>query len=107
MLKYAESQVFIDSNNSELIENYDRQLSSSMLWKCFNMLAKDCQTILNLWWKGYSQKEIADVLSYKYGYLRRKKMNCDESLSCIIKENSELMEIFEEDPALISQVKCA
>lgn len=105
--KYAESQVYIESTNSELIESYDQQLSSSMLWKCFNKLTKDCQTILNLWWRGYSQKEIADVLSYKYGYLRRKKMNCDESLSCVIKENSELMEIFEEDPALISQVNCA
>lgn len=105
--QFLAMQAHFDSVHNELIENYDQQLSSSLLWKCFNMLEKECKTILNLWWKGYPQKEIAEVLSYKYGYLRRKKMNCDESLTCIIKENSELMEIFEEDPALISEVMYA
>lgn len=105
--KFAERQVHIDANYLEIVESYDKQLSSSLLWKCFKRLEKECQTILNLWWKGYSQIEIAEVLSFKYGYIRRLKMNCDESLTCIIKEDSDLMEIFTEDPALISQVNYA
>jgi len=91
----------------DIVKSYDKQLSSSLLWKCFKRLGKECQTILNMWWKGYTQIEIAEVLSFKYGYIRRLKMNCDESLTCIIKEDSHLMEIFTEDPELIAQVNYA
>lgn len=90
----------------EFIEEYDQKLMSSMLWNCFLKLGKTCQTILKLWWKGLPQKEIANIMSFKYGYLRKKKMTCDDSLVCIIKEDSNLMKVFREDPELLSQVSC-
>ncbi|MCF8379397.1 MAG: sigma-70 family RNA polymerase sigma factor [Bacteroidales bacterium] len=104
---FAERQVDIDLHYLKIIEAYDKQLSSSLLWKCFKRLEKECQTILNLWWKGFTQIEIAEVLSFKYGYIRKLKMNCDESLTCIIKDNSELMDVFTENPAMISQTSYA
>ena len=102
--KLSEVPFLIDYTAEELIDYYDQKISSSLLWKCFKKLRKDCQDILKLWWKGYGQKEIAHVLSYKYGYLRNKKLNCDESLICIIKEDEELMDIIMDDPSLISLV---
>lgn len=95
------------SNTEDVKEEYDGKLVSSLLWTCFKKLGRNCQSILKLWWEGYSQKEIAEYLSYKYGYLRKKKMDCDESLICIIKENDDLMKIFREEPTLISEVKYA
>ena len=64
--KLSEVPFLIDYTAEELIDYYDQKISSSLLWKCFKKLRKDCQDILKLWWKGYGQKEIAHVLSYKY-----------------------------------------
>ncbi|MCK4922038.1 MAG: sigma-70 family RNA polymerase sigma factor [Bacteroidales bacterium] len=102
--KISEVPFLKDHTDEELVNYYDQKISSSLLWKCFNKLRKDCQDILRLWWNGHGQKEIAGVLSYKYGYLRKKKINCDESLICIIKENEELMDIIKDDPDLISRI---
>jgi RNA polymerase sigma factor (sigma-70 family) len=65
-------------------------LFQKIMTRAFNRLKPDCQTVLTLFYDGYSYEEIAAKMSLKNEtYARRKKYLCKESLMEFIKEDPE------------------
>jgi RNA polymerase sigma factor (sigma-70 family) len=68
-------------------------LFQKIMTRAFNRLKPDCQTVLTLFYDGYSYEEIAAKMSLKNEtYARRKKYLCKESLMEFIKEDPEYQE---------------
>lgn len=68
------------SSDTDFSENYDNQLYESMLNDVFETLDPVCKEILKLYWQEYSPMEIAEKLGYTYGYVRKKKCECQAEL---------------------------
>ncbi|MCK4921698.1 MAG: sigma-70 family RNA polymerase sigma factor [Bacteroidales bacterium] len=90
----------------QVIEEFDRQLCSSVLWTCYQELREKCRIILKMVWQGYPLKEIAVILSVDYDRFRRIKYDCHHSLSVIIKNSDSATELLKNEfPELYSVLK--
>jgi RNA polymerase sigma factor (sigma-70 family) len=69
-----------DNGNHDFTENYDSDICKKIFWATFDELEKDCKTILKLVWRDHNMKEIADIVGNSYGYVRRKKCDCNNKL---------------------------
>ena len=58
-------------------------------WQKFQDLGESCQAILRHSWSGMSLKEAAELLGISYNYIRKKKSECTERLSNLIREAKE------------------
>lgn len=64
-----------DKDCSEIV---DCQIYNNIFWESFNQLQDDCKRLLKACLNEIPIKEIADVLNYTYGYVRRKKCLCHD-----------------------------
>ena len=58
-------------------------------WEKFKELGESCQSILRLSWAGTGMKEVATKLEISYSYARKKKSECMERLSTLIRQAKE------------------
>ena len=64
----------------DFTEVYDNQLYEKMFYDVFETLDPVCKEILKLYWQEFSPMEIAEKLGYTYGYVRKKKCECQAEL---------------------------
>ena len=75
----------------DFTEDADYELYREIFWECFEKLDDVCKQILKGYFKEMSPREIAKLLGYSYGYVRKKKSLC----------HSYLMEMIENHPVYI------
>ena len=68
------------SSDRDFSEEYDNQLYESLFNEAYLSLDPVCREILKLYWHDYSPQEIAEKLGYTYGYVRKKKCECQAEL---------------------------
>jgi len=68
------------SSDHDFSEAYDNQFYENMFNEVYESLDPICQKVLKLYWQEYSQMEIAEQLGYTYGYVRKKKCECQAAL---------------------------
>lgn len=68
------------SSDSDFTEEYDNQLYENLFNEVYQTLDPVCKEILKLYWQDYSPLEIAEKLGYTYGYVRKKKCECQAEL---------------------------
>ncbi len=96
----------IDSSSEvDFSEEYDNQLYESMLNDVFETLDPVCKEILKLYWQEYSPLEIAEKLGYTYGYVRKKKCECQAELLKRISNHPDYKKIKRTEEAIL-QVVC-
>lgn len=61
-------------------DDYDQKIYQDLVCEVFETLDPVCQQILKLYWQDFSPKEIAEKLGYTYGYVRKKKCECQQEL---------------------------
>lgn len=69
-----------ESSSKDFTEDYDNKVYQDLIFDIFETLDPVCQQILKLYWEEYSPKEIAEKLGYTYGYVRKKKCECQQEL---------------------------
>lgn len=62
----------------DFAEEYDNKVYQDLILNIYESLDPVCQQILKLYWEEYSPKEIAEKLGYTYGYVRKKKSECQQ-----------------------------
>jgi len=62
----------------DFAEEYDNKVYQELIVNIYESLDPVCQQILKLYWEEYSPKEIAEKLGYTYGYVRKKKSECQQ-----------------------------
>lgn len=96
----------VDSSSEvDFSEEYDNQLYESMLNDVFETLDPVCKEILKLYWQEYSPMEIAEKLGYTYGYVRKKKCECQAELLKRISNHPDYKKIKRTEEAIL-QVVC-
>lgn len=78
-------------------ERLDYALYNGIFWESFNKLREVCKRILKACLKELSIKDIADVLDYTTGYLRKKKCLCHEDLFMQVTNHPEYKAIKEKE----------
>ena len=68
------------SSDHDFTEVYDNKFYETMFNEVYESLDPICQKVLKLHWQEYSQIEIAEQLGYTYGYVRKKKCECQAAL---------------------------
>jgi len=96
----------VDSSSEvDFSEEYDNQLYESLLNDVFETLDPVCKEILKLYWQEYSPMEIAEKLGYTYGYVRKKKCECQAELLKRISNHPDYKKIKRTEEAIL-QVVC-
>lgn len=93
------------SSEKDFSEEYDNQLYESMLNEVFETLDPTCKEILKLYWQEYSPMEIAEKLGYTYGYVRKKKCECQSELLKRISNHPSFKQIKKTEKAIM-QIVC-
>lgn len=95
--KKSEQNVALDSSSME-IEDYDQNIADlaekneryRLYQKHFQMLGKDCQKLLQLFFDNVPLKQIAQIMGYKSEkYAKKRKYKCKEYLVNSIKQDIE------------------
>lgn len=92
-------------SEKDFSEEYDNQLYESMLVEVFETLDPTCKEILKLYWQEYSPMEIAEKLGYTYGYVRKKKCECQAELMKRISNHPSFKQIKRTEKAIM-QIVC-
>jgi RNA polymerase sigma factor (sigma-70 family) len=92
------------SSDQDFTEIYDNQLYESMFYDVFETLDPVCKEILKLYWQEYSPMEIADKLGYTYGYVRKKKCECQAELLKRINNHPNYKQIKKSEEAILQGV---
>lgn len=92
------------SSDVDFSEEYDNQLYESMLNDVFETLDPVCKEILKLYWQEYSPLEIAEKLGYTYGYVRKKKCECQAELLKRISNHPNYKKIKKTEKAIMQVV---
>ncbi len=77
----------------DFIDVIDKSLYSMIFWESFNKLNDDCKRIFRSYFKELYSKEIAEILNYSYGYLRKRKCLCHKSLVRMVNVHPEYRKI--------------
>ena len=86
-----------DTVIDDFSEDMDYTVYSEIFWECFKKLEKVCKQILKAYFKEIPAREIAELLDYTYGYLRKKKSMCHTSLMRIIHKHPDYLKIKENE----------
>jgi RNA polymerase sigma factor (sigma-70 family) len=90
--KRKTEELTVDIAEEDAEEQYD-PVFQKILTSAFNKLKPDCQTVLNMFYDGYSYEEIASAMNLKNEtYARRKKYLCKEALMEFVREDPEYIE---------------
>lgn len=76
-----------DTPEPDFTEMYDNKLYENLFYDTFETLEPVCKTILKMYWEDISPKEIAERLGYSYGYVRKKKCECQGQLISKVKNH--------------------
>ena len=93
-----------DTSESDFSVLYDNQLYQNIFYDMFETLEPNCKRILKLYWEEYSPKEIAVKLGYTYGYVRKKKCECQGELISKVKNNPKYKSIKTTDEQVKTEV---
>ena len=93
------------TSEKDFSEEYDNQLYENMLNDVFETLDPTCKEILKLYWQEYSPMEIAEKLGYTYGYVRKKKCECQAELLKRISNHPSFKQIKKTEKAIM-QIVC-
>lgn len=87
------TELEIDLADEEELEELNDLVLERVVSRAFQRLKPDQQTVLNLFYEGYSYEEIALKMNLKNeAYARRKKYLCKEVLLELVKEDPECQE---------------
>jgi len=64
----------------EIPDDYDQEVYQKIILEVFETLEPACQQILKLYWQEFSPREIAEKLGLTYGYVKKKKCECQQTL---------------------------
>ena len=78
-------------------ENQDLELYKKILWDCLQTLDRSCRQILKACLKETPLKELAELLDYSYGHLRKKKCICHAYLMEKIRKHPDVVFIREKE----------
>ena len=77
-------------NETEFEEAAREEEQFQLYWRHFKSLGKDCQRLLNLFFKGESMQTIMKVMGFgSEGYARKRKFQCKEKLMNLISRDPE------------------
>lgn len=93
------------SSEKDFSEEYDNQLYEKLLSEVFETLDPVCKEILKLYWQEYSPMEIAEKLGYTYGYVRKKKCECQAELMKRLSNHPDFKQIKKTEKAIM-QIVC-
>ncbi len=93
------------SSDQDFTEIYDNKLYEKMFYDVFETLDPVCKDILKLYWQEFSPMEIAEKLGYTYGYVRKKKCECQGELMKRITNHPYYRQIKKTEKAIM-QVVC-
>ena len=92
------------SSDPDFTEIYDNQLYENMFYEVFETLDPVCREILKLYWQEFSPMEIAEKLGYSYGYVRKKKCECQAELLRRITNHPNYKQIKKTEEAIMQVV---
>jgi RNA polymerase sigma factor (sigma-70 family) len=92
------------SSDQDFSEVYDNQLYEKMFYETFETLDPVGQKILKLYWQECSPMEIAEKLGYTYGYVRKKKSECQAELMKRIINHPDYKKIKKTEAAIMQVV---
>lgn len=92
------------SSDSDFTEEYDNQLYENLFNEVYQTLDPVCKEILKLYWQDYSPLEIAEKLGYTYGYVRKKKCECQAELMKRITNHPKFKQIKRTEKAIMHLV---
>lgn len=81
------------STEQDFTEVYDNQVYEKIFYEIFDTLDPISKEILNLYWQEHSLIEIAKKFGYTYGYIRKKKSECQAELLKRISNNPDYIKI--------------
>jgi RNA polymerase sigma factor (sigma-70 family) len=81
--------------DDDFSEEIDEKLYMSIFWESFQKLDRICKQILEGYLKDLSPREIADVLGYSYGYVRKRKSLCHSFLMKEIENHPDIIKLKE------------
>jgi RNA polymerase sigma factor (sigma-70 family) len=82
LIRHTENEIAADFS-----EAYDMKLYENIFYDMYETLDPVCQKILKFYWEDYSPREIALKLGYSYGYVRKKKCECQGELVSKVRNN--------------------
>jgi RNA polymerase sigma factor (sigma-70 family) len=95
---YIAKTEMIDSeeDTSELM---DHKMYHKIFREVFDSMDAGSREILSLYWKDVPPQDIAEMLGYTYGYVRKKKCEAQNELTLRIKQHPEYRRIMSTDHA--------
>ena len=84
-------------DESDFTEMTDKKLYQEIFHKAFDTIDPAGKSILKLYWEEYSPKEIAEMLGYTYGYVRKKKCEAQAELIEKVKSHPDYKKIMESE----------
>ena len=82
-----------DSVDEDFTEIYDNELYKKIFYEVFETLDPVCKKLLLKYWEEQSPIDIAKDLGYSYGYVRKKKCECQAELINRIRNHPEFKAI--------------
>ena len=79
----------------DFTEDADYELYRTIFWETFEKLDSVCKEILKEYLKETSPREIAELLGYSYGYVRKRKSLCHSYLMKMIENHPDFIKIKE------------
>lgn len=81
--------------DGDFSDEIDQKLYMSIFWESFQKLDRICRQILEGYLKEIPPREIADMLSYSYGYVRKRKSLCHSYLMKEIEIHPDIIKLKE------------
>lgn len=92
------------ASDHDFTETYDNELYENMFYEVFETLDPVCREILKLYWQEFSPMEIAEKLGYTYGYVRKKKCECQAEFLKRISNHPNFRKIQQTNKAIMQVV---
>ncbi len=94
-----------EPGNIDFTENYDRHMMRELLDNSFYKLRPLCQKIIRMFWNEVPQKQMAELLGFTYGYLRKRKFICQKRLVESILSNEDNVKILTDRLPEVMRIK--
>lgn len=85
------------ADSFDFSENQDNEMYRRILWDCLEKLDRSCRQIIKACLKETPLKELAQMLDYTYGHLRKKKCICHGYLMEMIRNHPDMVFIREKE----------
>ncbi|MGQ9621147.1 MAG: RNA polymerase sigma factor, partial [Bacteroidales bacterium] len=110
LLKKKAADNFIQSAETyqqepDIDEQIDNEIYQAIFREAFDSLDDSGKKILRLYWQGKSPSEIADMLGFTYGYVRKKKSTAQAELTEKVKKHPDYIRIMKTEQTCSSAVQ--